>query len=620
MSLRLEGFPSFASWTEDELTRFEQHLTPLKVPKGHVFVHEGAAQRSEQALFALVRGQATVTRKGVAGRKEAVFTLHEGSLFGVVAFVDGGPRAATVTAASEAEVLVLSKDAASTLEPALGARLELVIARQLAEDFAAMNQRAVAAFAEGNRAPSTGGPRWVNLASYSGLHALRSEVHEARSIRDVVATLTAARKQGRQVVLRGAGLSFDTQAMHGDLALTLVGFDDVTVDPEARTVTAGAGARWGDVLAKCARHGLVPPVVVSGSDITVGGTLSMNALSRFSPVWGKEGKWVESVEVVTASGERLVCSRAREPDLFYGVIGGFGQLALILRATWRLQPVGAPIRVENRIERSADPSRVAPALLVEPDASPTAQTPYAVVAFKGAETRSIITRSRYVNDVPLNTLLPHRPANASRVPIELAIHHVQSMGQAFWNFAYDRYLDEKATYVDELEGYTFFMDGNVRTRRTAEAMGLSFRTVQQTFVVPRPEQLAPFIANGKRLTDAIGLSLALVDVLHLPEDEPFCLSSTNGAKGFAVTFTFEGVDEVGALGRVRELFVDLTSEAVALGGRVHLTKNVFVRAGELSRLYRRGLDALLAAKKRYDPQGLLTSDFAQRLFPELTLR
>lgn len=620
MSPRLKGFPSFAGWSEDELTRLEGHLKPLTVPRGHVFVHEGAPQGPEQALFALVHGQATVTRKGVAGKKDAVFTLHEGSLFGVVAFVDGGPRAATVSAASDADVLVLSKDAASKLEPSIAARLELVIARQLAEDFAAMNQRAVAGFAEGARPAASAGPRWVNLTSYSGMHALRSELHEARSLRDVVATLTTARKQGRQVVLRGAGLSFDTQAIHGDLALRLVGFDEVTVDPEARTVTAGAGARWGDVLARCAPHGLMPAVVVSSSDITVGGTLSMNALSRFSPVWGKEGKWVESVEVMTASGERVVCSRAKEPDLFYGVIGGFGQLALLLRATYRLQPVGAPIRVESRVERTADPARIAPAILVEANPAPGARTPYAVVAFKGDETRSIITRSRYVNDVPLNTLLPHRPANASRVPIELAIHHIQSMGQAFWNFAYDRYLDDQATYVDELEGYTFFMDGNLRTRRAAEAMGLSFRTVQQTYVVPKAEQLAPFIANAKRRTDATGLALALVDALYLPEDEPFCLSSTNGAKGFAVTLTFEGVDDVAALGRVRELFVDLTSEAVGLGGRVHLTKNVFVRSGELPRMYRKGLDALVAAKKKYDPQGLITSDFAQRLFPELTLR
>jgi decaprenylphospho-beta-D-ribofuranose 2-oxidase len=321
--------------------------------------------------------------------------------------------------------------------------------------------------------------------------------------------------------------------------------------------------------------------------------------------------------VLTASGERIVCSRTKEPDLFYGVVGGFGQLAVILRATYRLQPVGTPIRVENRIEKSSDPHRLAPALFVEANTAPTAQTSYAVVAFKGAETRSIITRSRYVNDVPLNTLLPHRPANATRVPIELAIHHIQSMGQAFWNFAYDRYLDDTATYVDELEGYTFFMDGNLNTRRASEAMGLSFRTVQETYVVPKAEQLAPFIAKAKQMTDAVKLELALVDVLYLHEDEPFALSSTNGASGYAVTFTFEGVDSVAALGQVRELFVDLATEAMALGGRVHLTKNVFVRSGELPRMYRKGLDALSAARRKYDPQGIITSDFAQRLFPGL---
>jgi CRP-like cAMP-binding protein len=241
VSLRLKGFPSFAGWSEAELTSLERHLTPLVVKQGHVFVHEGTAQGAEQALFALVKGQATVTRKGAGGRKDAVFTLHEGSLFGVVAFVDGGPRAATVTAGTDAEVLVLSKGSADSLEAATAARLELVIARQLAEDFAAMNQRAVSAFAEGARPAASEGPRWVNLVSYSGLHSMRAELHEARSIRDVVATLTAARKQGRRVVLRGAGLSFDTHAIHADLALKLVGFDDITVDPEARTVTVEIG-------------------------------------------------------------------------------------------------------------------------------------------------------------------------------------------------------------------------------------------------------------------------------------------------------------------------------------------------------------------------------------------
>ena len=34
-------------------------------------------------------------------------------------------------------------------------------------------------------------------------------------------------------------------------------------------------------------------------------------------------------------------------------------------------------------------------------------------------------------------------------------------------------------------------------------------------------------------------------------------------------------------------------------------------------MYRVGLDQQIAAKRKYDPHGVLTSDFMQRLFPEL---
>jgi hypothetical protein len=37
-------------------------------------------------------------------------------------------------------------------------------------------------------------------------------------------------------------------------------------------------------------------------------------------------------------------------------------------------------------------------------------------------------------------------------------------------------------------------------------------------------------------------------------------------------------------------------------------------------MYRPGLERLVAAKQKYDPAGLLTSDFAQRLFAELSPR
>lgn len=618
MPVRLRRFIALSKFTDAELLELEAAMTRVATGGDGVILREGGTSDAP-SLYAVVSGQVLITRQDATRGEELRFGLGEGSLFGVVAFVDGGPRTATVTAVDSAEIWELTQRAAGNLSPTLSAKLQIAIAVQLARDFASMNRRVVEAYGAASAPPPTPDAEWLTLHSYSGLHVLQTEMHRARSLRDIVATLMLARKQGRTVTVRGSGLSFDTQAMHSDLTLSLKAFDEVRVDPDAQTMTVGASAQWGSIVSKLEPWGLVPSIVVSGQEITVGGTIGVNAMSRFTPVWGKEGKWLESLDVLTVGGERLTCSRTQEPDLFYGIVGGLGQLAIVLSATYRVQRVGTPVRVESVIERSADPARIAPALTVGENDAADATTSYGVVAFKGDETRCIITRSRYVNDVPLRTCLPHRPSSAKRVPIELAIHHFQSMGQAFWNFAYDHYLDEKP-YVDELSGYTFFMDGNLRTKRAAETVGIPFRTVQQAYVIPVAADLAPFIQRARDKVAEAGLELALVDVLYTHEDEGFCLSSSYGHGGYIVTLTFEGLESLVHLGRARELMVDLATDCLGLGGRIHLTKNVFVRPGELSRMYGPGLSRMAELKRRYDPQGLLASDFVQRLFPELRVR
>lgn len=605
----LRRFPEFARWDDRELAELERHLVLHHVTADHTFVHAGAADPTERALFAVLRGNMVVLRN------ERRFELGPGTLFGVVAYVDGGARSATVRSTTEAEVVALRADVALSLSDGLRCRLELLIARQLARDLAAMNVSALETWSSQAAPPPT--RRWAVMNSYSGLHSVRTELHEVRSVRELVSVFATARKQGRRVGLRGAGLSFDSQSLSADLTVRLTGFDTVTVDAEAKTVTAGSSATWSSVLAKTAPFGLMPRIVVSGSDITIGGTLGVNAHSRFSPVWGKEGKGVISLDVLTVAGERLTVSRTQSPELFFAIVGGFGQVAAVLSATYRLMPIGTPLRVASTVERSEDPTKLAAGLALSTNDAPDAETAYAVVAFQGDRTRTLLTRSRYVAGLPLRQLLPHRPANVSRVPLELAIHHFHSMGQAFWNFAYDRYLEDGVTWVDDLFGYTFFMDGNLRTQRASETMGLAFRTVQQTWVLPKHEQLAPFIERSRQQSLRAGFELALVDVIFLPADEPFALSSTRGTSGFAVTLTFEGVDGVERAGLVRELSVDLTSEVVALGGRVHLTKNVFARPAELARMFSEGIAQLQAAKRAVDPTGVLASDFIDRLFPSV---
>jgi hypothetical protein len=150
-------------------------------------------------------------------------------------------------------------------------------------------------------------------------------------------------------------------------------------------------------------------------------------------------------------------------------------------------------------------------------------------------------------------------------------------------------------------------------------VGLPFRLVQQTFLVPedRPALLERFIVEAEARLAAAGFHTALVDSLYLPPDEPFALSSTRAGGGFVVTLTYEGpLDFPRLAAELEKLSADLEAE----GGRVHLVKNVFASPAQMERAYAAGLEQWRRAKDRWDPDGRFGNVFLDRLFPSWTGR
>jgi len=73
---------------------------------GEVIIREGDIGDKFYVLFS---GKAKITKK-VAGEEKHLITLEEGGIFGELALLEDKPRAATVTAIDEVELLTLSKD------------------------------------------------------------------------------------------------------------------------------------------------------------------------------------------------------------------------------------------------------------------------------------------------------------------------------------------------------------------------------------------------------------------------------------------------------------------------------------------------------------------------------
>src|SRR5690606_29613601 len=106
-----------------------------------------------------------------------------------------------------------------------------------------------------------------------------------------------------------------------DGMLILTGaLSSVTIDPERRTATIGAGATWDQVLAPAQAHGLAPLLGSSGTVGAVGYTLG-GGLGWLARRYGPACDAVRSFEVVTGTGEIVRADATQNVDLFTALRG-----------------------------------------------------------------------------------------------------------------------------------------------------------------------------------------------------------------------------------------------------------------------------------------------------------
>ncbi|MGI8336816.1 FAD-binding protein [Actinomadura scrupuli] len=163
------------------------------------------------------------------------------------------------------------------------------------------------------------------------------------SVRDVQVLLRHCRGHGLPVAARGQGHATHGQAqVAGGVVVDMSALREVRVREGA--VVAQAGARWSDVLRETLPRGLTPPVLTDYLELSVGGTLSAGGIGGATGHHGSQADNVLELEVVTGTGEHVVCSPARGSDLFRAVLAGLGQCAVIVGATMRLLPAPATVR------------------------------------------------------------------------------------------------------------------------------------------------------------------------------------------------------------------------------------------------------------------------------------
>lgn len=147
-----------------------------------------------------------------------------------------------------------------------------------------------------------------------------------------------AKRDGKKVAIAGARHSMGGQTIWPDgILLDMLPLNHLELDEDHKILRAGAGARWSEIVPHLDDCDCSVAIMQSNNNFTVGGSLSVNCHG-----WQHDqppiASTVESIRVMTADGEVLMCSREENAELFSLVLGGYGLFGVILEAELRVVP------------------------------------------------------------------------------------------------------------------------------------------------------------------------------------------------------------------------------------------------------------------------------------------
>lgn len=150
-----------------------------------------------------------------------------------------------------------------------------------------------------------------------------------RSSEELAAALSFVREQEVPLGVRSGGHGVSGRSTNdGGVVVDLSRFDSVEVlDPATRLVRVGAGARWAQVAAALAPHELAITSGDSGG-VGVGGLATAGGIGWYARKHGLTIDRVRAVDVVLADGTALRASPSEHPELFWGMRGAGGNLAV----------------------------------------------------------------------------------------------------------------------------------------------------------------------------------------------------------------------------------------------------------------------------------------------------
>lgn len=190
----------------------------------------------------------------------------------------------------------------------------------------------ISQFTSAQPAPQQQQPRprenWAGNITYStGNVHIPATIDE---VRDVV-------KKCDKLRALGSRHSFNRIADSTQNQISLAALNQIDIDSSARTVTVGAGVKYGQLAPVIDAKGFALHNLASLPHISVAGAIA-TATHGSGLHNGNLATAVRALELVTASGDIVHLSRDKDGDALLGAVVGLGAVGIVTRVTLDLQP------------------------------------------------------------------------------------------------------------------------------------------------------------------------------------------------------------------------------------------------------------------------------------------
>lgn len=163
--------------------------------------------------------------------------------------------------------------------------------------------------------------------------AVLSYVYRPSDIAGIREVFQTARDHRLSVGLRGAGRSYgDASLVAENICLDLTRMDRIlSWDPRTGIIEVEPGVTLRQLWQHTIGDGWWPPVVSGTMFVTMGGAAGMNFHGKNNFAVGPIGEHILDFDLMAPSEDVITCSPARNTELFYAAIGGFGMLGCFTR-------------------------------------------------------------------------------------------------------------------------------------------------------------------------------------------------------------------------------------------------------------------------------------------------